>query len=213
MDIFAASTPLTKESKDRAVQEVIASARPDAQYYLLVIAAIMLAIGGILTDSIPVLVASMLVAPLSSPLLGMALGIVSKKRALTARSFGMLIVSIVCAFVLSVSFGFVAIRLFGIGVPGVHIGFSPNYFFDIAIGLLGGFLATYGLFRAKIGSAIHGVGIAVSLMPPMVATGIGFATTKIVSSDAFIIFGLNVVSILAASIATFLLVGIRSRNR
>ncbi len=57
----------------------------------------------------------------------------------------------------------------------VLISFFPNIFFDVLIAVVSGFIAAYGLIRPKVGAAMTGIGIAVSLMPPFVAVGIGLS--------------------------------------
>ena len=61
--------PYSRESKKRAIAELLENTVPDRDFYLLVISAIILAACGILIDSIPVLIASMIVAPLAYPIL------------------------------------------------------------------------------------------------------------------------------------------------
>lgn len=59
-------------------------------------------------------------------------------------------------------------------------------------------------------TAITGVAIAVSLMPPLVAVGIGLASQDAdLTGNASAIFGLNVLGILVASIAVFSMVKMR----
>ena len=70
-------------------------------------------------------------------------------------------------------------------------------------------IASYGLVRSKVGGAMTGIGIAVSLMPPLVAAGIGlFDPVHDLALRAGTIFALNVIGILAGSIATFGIMGV-----
>ena len=65
----------------------------------MVIGAIVLAAYGILIDSIPVLIASMIVAPLAYPILSLGLAITAGDGKLFLRAFSMLIIAIVLAIV------------------------------------------------------------------------------------------------------------------
>lgn len=82
----------------------------------------------------------------------------------------------------------------------VFISFVPQPVAALVIAFVGGIFATLGIFSKRIDSIIVGVGIAVSLMPPLVASSIGVIVGW--SDLAFrgaTIFGLNVIGIFAGS--------------
>lgn len=198
----------SRESKQQAVVELLDNTVPDRDFYILVIGAIILATCGILIDSIPVLIASMIVAPLAYPILSLSLGILSRNGKLLLRSLSMLVISMALAVVLAGFFSLFVKSYFG-AVERVFISFFPNLFFDLLIAIVSGAIAVYGLIRPKVGSAMTGIGIAVSLMPPLVATGIGlFDSSNDLAVRAGTIFLLNVLGILAGSMLAFLLFGV-----
>ena len=215
MSLFFTPRKFSAESKEQAVRELLENAVPDRDFYLLVIGAIILAAAGILTDSIPVLIASMIVAPLAYPILALGLGIVVRDGRLIFRSLGMILISIVSAIVIAGFFSLFAKSYFTVVSERVFVKFFPNYFFDILIAVISGAIASYGLIRTKVGAAMTGIGIAVSLMPPLVAIGIGLfdQATAGLASRAFMIFILNILGILAASIITFLFFGLQKQHR
>ena len=63
MKLIYAPRPFLREDRQRAIRDLLENVVPDRDFYILVIGAIVLAACGILTDSIPVLIASMIVAP------------------------------------------------------------------------------------------------------------------------------------------------------
>lgn len=82
------------------------------------------------------------------------------------------------------------------------------------IAVVSGAIAAYGLIRSKVGAAMTGIGIAVSLMPPLVATGIGlFDPVNDLAVRAGSIFLLNVLGILAGSMLTFLVFGLHREHQ
>ena len=207
MGIFYAPRPYTQESKRAGIAELLENTLPDRDFYLLVIGAVILASCGILTDSIPVLIASMIVAPLAYPILSLGLGIVAGDGRLVLRALAMLGISIVLAIVVGGLFSTFATSYFSVAERTL-ISFFPNIFFDLLIAVMSGAIAVYGLIRAKVGSAMTGIGIAVSLMPPLVATGIGlFDPASTLALRAGSIFLLNLLGILAGSMATFWIFG------
>lgn len=198
---MSSSGPTAKDSKQRAIADLLDNTTHDIDFYVLLIGAILLALGAIFTDSVPVLIASMIVAPLAYPILTLGLGIVAGSGKLIIRALSMLAASCFIALTISV----VATWLFeGERVVDKYISFSDNSYIAVAIALTAGVIAAYGMVRPKVATAITGVAIAVSLMPPLVATGVGFASGSTdVGREALSLFLLNVIGILAASICTF----------
>ena len=92
VDYIYTTKPYSKESKRQAVGELLENTVPDRDFYILVMGAIILAACGILIDSIPLLIASMIVAPLAYPILALGLGIVAGNDKLILRSFSMLMI-------------------------------------------------------------------------------------------------------------------------
>jgi uncharacterized hydrophobic protein (TIGR00271 family) len=211
MSLLYEPHPFTRESKQAALTALLDTITPDRDYYLLLVGAALLAIGGIFLDSIPVLVASMIVAPLAMPILGLGLGIASRSWRLTYRSIMILAVS----FILALGMAMITTKAFGhTRVDNLFISFTPNRYLATAIAIIAGCIAAYGLVRPKVNSAITGVAIAVSLMPPLVATGIEYASNRpTLATDALILFGLNVVGILVASAVVFKLLGVAREYR
>ena len=203
--LWFVSRPFSAEHKRQAIAEVLDKTVPDRDFYLLVMGAVLLAVCGIYLDSLAVLIASMIVAPLAYPILGLGLGIVVSDGRLIARTAGMLVISLLIAVA---GASLITFFIGDLRVDPVFISFESNLYLATAIALIAGFIAAYGLVRSKVGSALTGIGIAVSLMPPLVATGIGFLDPKDFSSaQTFIIFLLNVAGILVGSMAVFVMLG------
>ncbi|HEX4104538.1 MAG TPA: TIGR00341 family protein [Candidatus Paceibacterota bacterium] len=211
MSFLYAPRPFDEESRRVAIVGILDGAIPDRDFYLLVAGAILFALLAIFTDSIPVLIASMIVAPLASPILALGLGITVGDMRLALRSLGMLIASLLAAIVLA----WLGTLLFGyIRVDPVFISFGGNLYIATIIALVAGAIAAYGFVRVKVGAAMTGIGIAVSLMPPLVATGVGIADANwTFAVTTFTIFVLNVAGILAASAIVFSAFGLRKEYR
>ena len=92
--------------------------------------------------------------------------------------------------------------------------FSQTFFFDVLVAVVSGVVAVYGLVRPKVGAAMTGIGIVVSLMPPLVATGIGlFYQTNDLALRAGNIFILNVGGILVGSMLAFFMFDMRQEYK
>ncbi len=202
-----------RENKQKAIADLLENTVPDRDFYILVIGAIILAASGTLIDSIPVLIASMIGAPLAYPILSLGLAIPSGNGKLFLRAFSMLAISVFLAIIVGGLFSLFVKSYFDVA-ERVLISFFPNVFFDLLIAIVSGAIAAYGLIRAKVGSAMTGIGIAVSLMPPLVATGIGiFDPVNDLATRAGSIFLLNVSGILLGSMFIFLIFGLYREHR
>lgn len=194
-------------SKQQAIADIIDKSKHDTDYYVLLIGAACIAIGAIFTDSIAVLIASMIIAPLASPILALGLGIVGGSRKLIMRAALLLVVSCILALAIAA----IVTILFGKDRSVDHyITFNGNRVIAVSVAIISGVIAAYGTIKPKVSGAITGVAIAVSLMPPLVATGINYAAgDSNLGLDAGILFLLNVGGILLASVLTFMCFGMR----
>ena len=206
MSFFFETRPFSAESKREAVSTLLKNTVPDRDFFLLVLGAIALAVCAIFLDSVAVLIASMIVAPLAYPILGLGLAISVGDIRLMARTIWMLVVSLFLAIALSYG----ATVLFGeIRVDPLLLSFSSHLVLATVIAFVAGGIAAYGLIRPKVGGAMTGIGIAVSLLPPLAATGVYSALGQAdVAMGAFVVFSLNVLGILISSILVFWLLGI-----
>jgi uncharacterized hydrophobic protein (TIGR00341 family) len=191
----------TKENKKKAITQLIDSTAYSADFKVLLVGSIIIAAGAIFTDSVPVLIASMIIAPLATPILALGLGIVAKDGRMMLRALAILVLSCVIALMIA------AILTFFFGserVADTYISFNGNRLIAFGIAVAAGFIGAYGMLSPKVASAVTGVAIAVSLMPPLVATGINFVSGNVaLGIDAGILFIVNVVGILLASLIVF----------
>ncbi|HSW91927.1 MAG TPA: DUF389 domain-containing protein [Candidatus Saccharimonadales bacterium] len=203
--------PFTPESKREGTASLLTANTYDRDFYVLLIGSILLAICAIFTDSIPVLIASMIVAPLASPIVALGLGITVQDNKVIKKSAAILGVSCIIALALAVV---ITLTFNGEQAVDKFISFNGNRHIAVIVAVASGAIAAYSTIRPKIASAITGIAIAVSLMPPLVATGIGYASGRMdFGTSAAILFLLNVAGILIASIVVFTLFGIRKTYR
>ncbi|MGW5173815.1 DUF389 domain-containing protein [Streptomyces sp. NPDC004082] len=128
-----------------------------------------IAAGGILTDSTATVIGAMIIAPLSTPIMGIALGAVQGRRS-TAAAFvalgGLLVVLVGAAASLVVPPSYDLLsdsQISGRTSPGL---------LDLIAALATGFAGAVALARKDVGAVLPGVAIAISLVPPLVVTGV-----------------------------------------
>ena len=194
------SATLTAQLKQQAAQDLLDRTKHDTDFYVLLVGAVIIAAFAIFDDSIPALIASMIVAPLATPILTLGLGVAVRSGRIIGRALGLLVIGCVIALGLAI----VLTMLFGDNrVVDRFISFNGNHFDSFLVALVSGAIAAYGLIKPKVASAITGVAIAVSLLPPLVATGIGLAPGGATALNAFTLFLVNVLGILISSAVVF----------
>lgn len=200
-NIAASRRIFTKNSKNQAISKLIDGTVYDTDFKVLLVGSILIASAAIFTDSIPVLIASMIIAPLATPILALGLGIVMRDFGVSIRALSILGVSCVMAMLIA---GILTFCFDESLIKDVYISFGGNRLAAIGIAVVAGGIGAYGMLSTKVASAVTGVAIAVSLMPPLVATSINIVVGNYnLARDAGILFLLNVAGILFASIIVF----------
>ena len=87
MSLFTHLNTLSEADKSKAVEKLITDSTPDFDFFLLMTLSMLMATFGLLIDSAAVVIGSMLIAPLLSPILSFSLGIVMSDSKLISRSF------------------------------------------------------------------------------------------------------------------------------
>jgi uncharacterized hydrophobic protein (TIGR00271 family) len=170
---------------------------------------------GLLQNSPAVVIGSMLLAPLMTPMIGLGLAL-GQADARVARLCGK---SIGLGFLLTLAVSF----LIGIITPTgatlseeVLARGGPNVL-DLLIAVFAAAAATFAMARPNISGAIAGVAIATALVPPVCAVGISLAFGEWLNAfGAFALFFTNLIAIIVMSSFTFSLLGItasRARPR
>lgn len=196
--------------------ELEQSARADVRFHLLVVFSCAIATLGLIADSTAVVIGAMLVAPLLTPIVGLALGAVRGRLPLLLTAAIGLAEGIVVAVLLSAMLASLARALpFDALVTLPHeaqIRTRPNPF-DLAIALAGGAVGAYALARLPSSDALPGVAIATALMPPLCTVGIGIALgDRGVWGGAALLFVTNLSAIVFAAIVVFASLGFRPTN-
>lgn len=192
---------LSDQEKEDAVRTLVERSSPRQEFFLMIVLSVAMATFGLLIANPVVIIGSMLIAPLLSPILSAALAIVISDAALLRRSFGVIIKSFGLGVVVAS-----AIALF-FGVPEINGEImqraAPSLaFFGIAV--IAGVAASIASVRTYLEEMLSGVAIAVSLIPPIAVAGIGLARFEwSLMSGAFLLFAMNLAGILFASMIVF----------
>ncbi len=198
--------PTLTHKEQAAVSAAIRKgATAQADFYVMVALSTIIAALGLLLNSPAVIIGAMLVAPLMSAIIGMALGIVHGDRSLLLKSAR----TSAAGIALAVGIGL----LIGWLVPGVNTTSevmartAPNLL-DLFVALAAGAAGAYALCRKEVAASLAGVAIAVALVPPLATVGITLSLFRWdLAAGASLLFATNLVAIAAAGAVIFLLLG------
>lgn len=197
---------IDKGEQYRAINELIDESKPNSVYYLLLILSSVIIAAGVLLANASILIGGMLVTPVLTPILLIALGLVAGKPRLIKRTFIQVVKSMGVVFIVSL------IMTFIFTVP------SDSKFFDSTIfnnslnaaflyfivALASGIAATYAWVRREITNILPGISIAVSLVPPISLVAVWMADKDFDRARYFfLIFLFNFIGILMGAMIVF----------
>ena len=177
-------------------------------YVFMLLLSVAIASLAVLQDSTAVIIGAMLVAPLMTPIMGCAAGIVTGWRTRVLTSFGVVAASVVAAIGLAWILASWIPALVPIGVNSQVLSRSSPTLLDMAIALAAGAAGAYATVDDRVSSSLTGVAVAVALVPPLGVVGIALQAAEWHAAfGAFLLFATNLVSIILASMAVFVLIG------
>ncbi len=198
---------LTVSERDTIYHEMQRAAHPSIDFFILIGLSAMIATLGLIQSSPAVIIGAMLVAPLMSPIISMAMSIVRGNPYLLRMSAGSMLQGIVLA--LGVSIGVTLLSPTHINTSEILARTQPTLL-DLLVALASGAAGGYALGRKEVAAALPGVAIAAALVPPLSVAGYGTATAQLdVSGGALLLFITNLIAIVFAASVVFLLLGFR----
>lgn len=209
---------IKEKDKTNAVDSLIKDSTPKASFFFLMLLSVLMATYGLLINNSSVIIGSMLIAPILSPILSLALGVTLADSELIRRSGYTVLKSLAYAVILSA----VATWLLWNVTPGDFAsGYNPEILSRIEpnivylfIAIIAGLATAFARVKPEISETLPGTAIAVALVPPMATIGIGIATINLsVISGALSMFILNIIGILVASMVMFSLMNIYSKRK
>ena len=207
MSVFDHIRAVSEHDKSVAVKKLIETSTPNFDFFFLVILSVLMATFGLLENSPAVVIGSMLVAPILFPILSLSLSIVMSDYKLISRAT----TTLFKALVLGVAAAFFAALFFGGAdaiTPEVLQRTAPTLV-SIAIAVVAGFAVAYTLVRPGLSATLPGIAVAVALIPPLAAMGVGLASFNwAVVVGATLFLTVNVVGIIFASMLVFSLMNL-----
>ena len=198
---------LEAEERSTVYRQIREGARADIDYFVMISLAAIIATLGLLLNSPAVIIGGMLVAPLMSPIIGIALAIALGnirllRDAAESTIKGIFLAVVVALFLASIS------PLTGVNEE-ILKRTTPSLL-DLVVALASGAAGAYAVSRKDVSAALPGVAIAAALVPPLGVIGIGLAMRRAeVAGGGLLLFSTNLVAITLAGAINFLFLGFR----
>ncbi len=199
---------------DKILFEGAATGRRIARFVALMSFASVIASMGVITDSTAVVIGAMLIAPLMTPLMGMAISLVMGWPRRLGRSALVSLGGIALAITIGALLGLMISTVIDPATNAQIVGRSSPTVLDLVIAMAAGAAGAYGLSRPDVSDSLPGVAIAISLVPPLTVVGISYSQGNWASGNgALLLFATNMLAILIMGGVTFVLTGVTPLRR
>ena len=179
------------------------------RFFTLMTFAAVIASMGVITDSTAVVIGAMLIAPLMTPLMGMAMSLVMGWPKRLSRSALIAVGGIALAIGIGVVLGLIAPTVIDVDANSQIIARSSPTILDLITAIAAGAAGAYGLSRPDVSDSLPGVAIAISLVPPLTVVGIAWSQGAWTDGNgALLLFVTNMLAILVMGGITFIATGV-----
>ena len=206
MDLKFPWLRVSQERMKVVVQDIEYGSEPGGRFYALAATATLIACLGLIANSTAVIIGAMLVAPLMTPIFGIALALVRGEARLLGRAIRALVPGVVLGIAIASLFGLLPLALDV--TPEMLARTQPNLL-DLMVAVLAGFAGAYAMTNEKLSPTLPGVAIATALVPPIANAGLCLAMGAYHGAyGSFLLFLANFLSILMVSSLVFIGAGL-----
>lgn len=190
----------TRKEQYHTVEEIIEKSKPSFVYYFLLTISAFIITGGLLLSNSAIVIGGMMVTPVLSPIIAIALAITVGRKKLLMHELWFLMKS------------FIFLILAGFLLTIVFQGPPQDIFFEstmraavlyFIVALCAGAAGTFAFAHRKTSDILPGIAVAVSLVPPLVLIGVGLASLDFaLTRFSFLVFVLNTIGVTFGGIIT-----------
>ena len=196
----------SRKEQQEAIESLIEQGTMGSGYYLVLMVATLIVTPGLLLNSVAVIIGGMILAPLMIPLLSISLSLVSGSLHGLLRSLRILVISIFLTIGTSAIITLILSQAYVDVVTWIPEKISPGVYIFIAFA--SGIAGAFAWVKKNLSSSSAGVAIAVSLLPPLCAAGIGLAQGHVdLTRNSLVLFAANLVGICMAGFLVFWILG------
>jgi len=210
--------PFFSYASEERFRDLLMALRDDARnssiFITLMILSTALAAVGLYLNNSAVIIGAMLLAPLMSPIVAFAMGILRQDRGLLRQSAYTIVAGVIIALLTS---ALITLLFPHKPITAEMQGRLNPTLLDMAVAIISGIAAAYSKSYKEIIQSLAGVAIAVALVPPLAVAGIGIGRADFFFFfQAFLLFSTNLIGIMLAATITFRVLGyspvVRSKN-
>lgn len=193
------------KEKLEAIEFLVGHSSPRAHFFFMIILSVSMATLGILLNSIPVIIASMLIAPMLYPILSLSMGFVMGDLHLLSRSFYTILRSFVFTIIISLLMSII-LKPTSFNPEQIINQFTRDEYLILSavVAIIAGAAGAYSLLKIEVNENLAGTAIAVSLIPPLATIGVAASILNwSIMRGAFLLFIINIVGIVFSSSIIF----------
>jgi uncharacterized hydrophobic protein (TIGR00341 family) len=195
--------PLT-DLEDDLFLDIGAHRAKSTKFWVQLALASVIAAGGVIGDSTPAVIGAMIIAPLGTPIYGLALAAVVGDRREMRSSLRLLLAGIAVNILIGVIIGMITVNRMPLDVNPQIVGRTAPTMLDLTVAVAVGIAGSFALSRRDIADILAGVAIAISLVPVLAVVGITLGSGRFdLAAGAFILFLTNAAAILIAGALVF----------
>lgn len=201
--------PFIKRASSDEFKDLFTVLRENASirsnYLVLMVLSTALATLGLFANSSPVVIGAMILAPLMAPIISLSMASLRQDKKLVVSSAFTILAGLGLAF---------AFAVFITWITPIHTANEeilsrtrPNLL-DLGIAVIAGIAGAYAHAREEVAKTLAGVAIAVALVPPLAAAGIGFGWLNwSIFFGASLLLFTNLAGMVLAGSITFMILG------
>jgi uncharacterized hydrophobic protein (TIGR00271 family) len=197
---------LAEPAREELYRSILESSHLDLEYVAMLGFSGLIALFGLLQNSVAVIIGAMLISPLMNPILAGALALILGDWSLGRRAASVLGWSI--GGVIALTWLVAWLTPLKQVTPEILARTNPNLL-DLLVAVLAGLAGTLALRGGPVGlTIIPGVAIAVAVIPPLAVVGFSLSTYHgTMAWGGFLLFVTNLVSIMISAAVVFRLMG------
>lgn len=181
------------------------NSRPTSSYLVLMFLSTFIATLGLFSNSSPVIIGAMILAPLMAPIISLSMGVLRQDHQLvrySLKSIGLgLLLGYLCAVLITLATPLTILNV------EILARTRPNLL-DLGVAVGSGMAGAYAHSKKEVAQTLAGVAIAVALVPPLAVSGIGLGWLNwSVFSGALLLLITNLAGMILAAAITFLFLG------
>jgi len=201
----------TMVNHQAVIRDVASGVESSWIYYLMLLMSGLIALLGLLINSVAVVIGAMLISPLMGPIISSGLALTIGDLQLAKKAFRTLAISVVLTILLT---AFITL-LSPLKEPTAEIlaRVRPNIY-DLFIAVLSGIVGAVALCtKRNYLITATGVAVATAVIPPLSVAGYGLGTGQIMlGMGGFLLFFTNFVAIVLTSDLVFFVMGFRTTH-